>query len=197
MTSTSTLPFYNDTAAAGDAETALDGPEASSSSTFDGGSVSVTPASELYRPPTSMLNGAAAKHVQPSTARMPVLPGNAYTRKRKADHPVPDACRRSKRATMLLLPIENVLDVLPCVDFVTLLALQFSGSAFYDVVHPNLAVLPRLRVFHFYLDLAMSDPTYTLREIVEGTRTIVLSSPFEVPYTDEFDYSMLRPFADA
>ncbi|KAH7703737.1 hypothetical protein AAVH_29090 [Aphelenchoides avenae] len=128
-----------------------------------------------------MYNGAGAKHVQQSTTWMSVHTGDADTR------------------CTLLLPSENVLDVMQCVDFATLLAVQRSGSAFYDVVHRNRSILPRLRVFDFYLDLALGD--HSLREIVDDTRDVVLNHPSDpedqVPYTDEYDYSMLHHFADA
>ncbi|KAH7708598.1 hypothetical protein AAVH_24150 [Aphelenchoides avenae] len=93
----------------------------------------------------------------------------------------------------LMLPSENVLDVLHCVDFASLFAAQRSGSAFFDVVHRNRSILPRLRVFEIYLDLAKS--YHNLREIVEDTPYVVSISPFYVPYTAEFDYSTLQPLA--
>ncbi|KAH7700994.1 hypothetical protein AAVH_31881, partial [Aphelenchoides avenae] len=80
---------HGPTAAAGAAEASLYGPGVSTTSTFGRESVSVTPVSELYRPSTSMYNGAAAKYVHPSTSRMTSLLGNADTRKRKADQAVP------------------------------------------------------------------------------------------------------------
>ncbi|KAH7708024.1 hypothetical protein AAVH_24726 [Aphelenchoides avenae] len=94
----------------------------------------------------------------------------------------------------LLLSSENVLDVLRCLDFASLLALQRSGSAFYADVHCNLAILPRLRIFHIYLDLATGD--HELQELIDRAYNRVLSSPSVVPHTNEFDYSMLRPFSD-
>ncbi|KAH7713830.1 hypothetical protein AAVH_18813 [Aphelenchoides avenae] len=146
MTPTSTLSSHNDTAAAASVP---------SPSTAGRGSVSVTPASELYRPNTSTYNGAATK---------------------------------------MFLPSENVLDVLHCVDFATLLAAQRSGSAFYDVVRRNRSILPRLRVFDFYLDLARGD--LILQEIVEDADSTLSASWSVVPFTDEFDYSTLQPLTN-
>ncbi|KAH7698348.1 hypothetical protein AAVH_34561 [Aphelenchoides avenae] len=95
----------------------------------------------------------------------------------------------------MLLPSDNVLDVLHCVDFATLLALRRSGSAFYGVIYRNQSILPRLRVFDFCLNLATGDRH--LQEIVENTRSMVLTSSAGVHFTDEFDYSLLHPFAEA
>ncbi|KAH7706039.1 hypothetical protein AAVH_26742 [Aphelenchoides avenae] len=97
----------------------------------------------------------------------------------------------------MMLPSENVLDVLHCVDFATLLALQRAGSAFYDVVHRNLTILPRLRVFEFYLDCAMD--VLKLHETDEDGWGTVLRLPEDeglVPYSAEVDYSALRTVHD-
>lgn len=89
------------------------------------------------------------------------------------------------------LPSENVLDVLQCVDFATLLALQRSASTLYGVVHRNQSLLPRLRIFHFRLDYDRG--VQVLRETVGAASNIVQKSPAFNPNADDaIDYSLLR-----
>ncbi|KAH7701470.1 hypothetical protein AAVH_31398 [Aphelenchoides avenae] len=93
------------------------------------------------------------------------------------------------------LPSENVLDVLQCVDFATLLAVQRSASSLYGVIRRNQSLLPRLRVFGLLLDYR--EGVHELQETVgDGKNTVLRSSPFN-PYAEDIDHSLLHFFRDA
>lgn len=93
------------------------------------------------------------------------------------------------------LPSENILDVLHCVDFAALLALQRAASGFFDVIRRNQSLLPRLRVFHLHIDYDIG--ALALREAVGTDNNIVLESSTPSRFAEDIDYSFVRTSRDA